>query len=346
MASVSTFPAGFEIVQLAGPIIIAHLADWALFATLTVQLYLYYQAFPNDRLFSKCLVYGVYSIQLVQIILSTADAFKMFGSHYGDVSALTQVDFAWFTVPFTIALDSIIVQSFYAFRIFILSKSRIIPAFIVLASTAVCVDGFIDAISTFKAGNLTTLHGREISTTFAVCTRVSETIPSLNTFLVLIPFDLLNPVLTGLQLTKTNTGFRRTNALVSKLIRLTIETGSLTAVVALTTLILFFAFPGQVYYTTLANIMPSMYANTMFAVLNSRFKIVGGRSTETSSIDLISFPTHLQNIGTMPGTATQRGPVVSIDREIFFNRDMALDSPVEMKAVRPAFLCTIRCAEN
>jgi hypothetical protein len=65
---------------------------------------LYYLAFPNDRLFTKCLVYGVYSIQLVQIILSTVDAFRMFGSGYGDVSALTQVDFAWFTVPFTIAL--------------------------------------------------------------------------------------------------------------------------------------------------------------------------------------------------------------------------------------------------
>ncbi|KAF7344204.1 hypothetical protein MVEN_01710900 [Mycena venus] len=240
----------------------------------------------------------------------------MFGSHYGDISALTQVDFAWFTVPFTLALDSIIVQSFYAFRIFVLSKSRIIPAFIVVASMAVSVSGFINAGLIFKAGNLTMLNGPGISTTFGVALSGSALI------------DII------IALTKNATGFRRTHALVSKLIRLTIETGSLTALIALTTVILFFAFPRKVYYTTLANIMPMMYANTMFAVLNSRFKIVGGRSTETSSMDLISIPTRLQNIGTMSGATTHcRGPVVSIDREVFLDRDGALDPPVEMKAV-------------
>ncbi|KAJ7829411.1 hypothetical protein B0H14DRAFT_3873057 [Mycena olivaceomarginata] len=317
----SALPPDFEIVQLAGPILIAYLADWALFATLTFQLYLYYLAFPNDRLFTKCLVYGVYSIQLVQIILSTVDAFKMFGSGYGDVSALTQVDFAWFTVPFTIALVALIVQSFYAFRIFVLSKSKIIPAFIVAASMAVSVSGFINAGLIFKAGNLTRAHGRSIETTFAVALSGSALV------------DIIIAVSMTYYLMRNDTGFRRTHALISKLIRLTIETGSLTALIALTTLILFFVFPDKVYYTALDNIMPMMYANTMFAVLNSRFNIVGGRSTETSSMDLISFPTHLQNIGTMSGATAHRGPVVSIDREAFSDRDPSLNSPVEMKAI-------------
>ncbi|KAJ7252925.1 hypothetical protein C8J57DRAFT_1077236, partial [Mycena rebaudengoi] len=301
--------------------IIAYLADWALFAALTVQLYLYYQAFPNDRLSYKCLVYGVYSIQLVQIILSTMDAFKKFGTHYSDVSALTQVDFAWFTVPFTIALDSIIVQSFYAFRIFILSKSKIIPAHIVVVSLYRVIVSSRSS-STVPVG----LSMQDLSS--KVCNILSACDSQF-----LIRFDLMNAVLTGLQLTKKDTGFRRTHALISKLVRLSIETGSLTALIALSAVILFFAFPRGVYYTTLNNIMPMLYANTMFAVLNSRFNIVGGRSTETSSMDLLSIPTFLQNIGTMSCATAHRGPVVSVDRQVFLDREMSSDVPMEMKAV-------------
>ncbi|KAJ6484668.1 hypothetical protein C8R45DRAFT_775309, partial [Mycena sanguinolenta] len=225
---------------------------------------LYYEAFPNDRLFIKCLVYGVYSIQLVQIVLSTVDGWRMFGSGYGDLSALTQIGFAWFTVPFISALDALIVQSFYAFRIFVLSKSKIIPAFIVVVSL------YRNIVSS-RTGNLTNVTGRRISTTFGVCTAISETTPPAFSGSALT--DITIAVCMAYYLTKKNTGFRRTQALISKLIRLSIETGSLTALISLATLILFFTFPDKVYYTVPDNIMPMMYANTMFAVLNSRFSI-------------------------------------------------------------------------
>lgn len=60
---------------------------------------LYYEAFPNDRLFTKCLVYAIYCIQLVGIILITVDAFAIFGYGFGDSVALLGIHFAWFTSP-------------------------------------------------------------------------------------------------------------------------------------------------------------------------------------------------------------------------------------------------------
>jgi len=320
MASVPAFPPGFEIVQLSGPLIIAYLADWALFATLTVQLFLYYQAFPKDRLLTKSLVYAVYSIQLVQVILATISAFKMFGSHYGDISALTAVGFGWYTAC-AMALDSLIVQSFYAFRIYMLSKSKIIPALIAIASMAVSVSGFITARSTLE-GNITTVTGRSISTTIAVYLSGSALI------------DIIIAVCMTYHLTKRGTGFRRTHALISKLTRLTIETGCLTALTALITLILFFAFPGKIYYMMPADIMPMMYANTMFAVLNSRFTILGGRSMDMTSTDLIPIPAHMRITGTMSSATTHPpGPVVSIERQIFSDGARSINAPVELKTV-------------
>ncbi|KAF9009848.1 hypothetical protein BDZ89DRAFT_1047719 [Hymenopellis radicata] len=64
------------------------------------------------------------------------------------------------------------------------------------------------------------------------------------------------------QLAKYDTGFRHTQRLILKLIHLTVETGTLTAVGALLDLILFFAFPFQ-----------ELYANAMIIVINARLKI-------------------------------------------------------------------------
>ncbi len=101
-----------------------------------------------------------------------------------------------------------------------------------------------------------------------------------------------------------NTSFPQTQILVTKVIHLTIETGSLTgiyflhpplsqadhclilAVVALATLILFFVFPHQTFYVTPALVISKMYANTIYMVLNSRIQIMGGRDTYTSSTDM------------------------------------------------------------
>jgi hypothetical protein len=49
---------------------------------------LYYQAFPHDRFWTKCLVCAVYTIHLVEIILVTLDVFRTFGYGFGDISAL------------------------------------------------------------------------------------------------------------------------------------------------------------------------------------------------------------------------------------------------------------------
>jgi hypothetical protein len=83
--------------------------------------------------------------------------------------------------------------------------------------------------------------------------------------------------------------------------------------VAVTTAVLFYAFPERLYYITPVNIMSMVYANTMLAVLNSRFHISGGRSTQTSSTDVsFSLLLHVWNTGTVAGPASHRGPFISI----------------------------------
>ncbi|KAF8209203.1 hypothetical protein K438DRAFT_1572783, partial [Mycena galopus ATCC 62051] len=79
--------------------LLAHFGHWALFSALAVQLYLYHQAFPNDKLFIKCMVYTIYAIKLAGTVLPTRDAFITFGYGFGDVSTLLRIGTYWFTCP-------------------------------------------------------------------------------------------------------------------------------------------------------------------------------------------------------------------------------------------------------
>ncbi|KAK0460329.1 hypothetical protein IW261DRAFT_1614700 [Armillaria novae-zelandiae] len=133
-----------------GPIIVAVLLHWRLFGSLSVQLYLYYLAFPKDRQFTKCLAYVV---EFDQTTLVTHDAFLEFGSGFGDIEALTEVHFNWLIVPVMSAVVSFVGQGFYAYRIFILSRSEIIPAFVICISLTSSVAAIITGVYSFEANN-------------------------------------------------------------------------------------------------------------------------------------------------------------------------------------------------
>ncbi|KAJ7764256.1 hypothetical protein B0H16DRAFT_1526512 [Mycena metata] len=311
----TTNSSGFVIVEISGPLLIAFAMDWALFAILTVQLYLYYQAFPNDRVFTKSLVYTVYCISLMQAIFVTIDAFDIFGYGFGDPSALTHSKFAWLTAPVFGAIVACIVQSFYAFRLYRLSGSRIVPSILVFAALGICAAGIFGGVILRKSLKQDVAKiGVHVPTGLAV-----------TTVLFLVGAALIDVTIAGCMtyyLIKTDTGFRQTHALVTKLIRLSIETGVFTALLTVLILALFFGIPGKGYYAVPGYVISTVYANTMFAVLNSRFHILNGRAYVPTSDILISIPSHLRD--------TVGRQVVSITREEFSDRS---NPPIELKKI-------------
>ncbi|PBK84755.1 hypothetical protein ARMGADRAFT_1088211 [Armillaria gallica] len=139
-------PAGYPIAELTGPYIVGALLNWGLFGTLSVQLYLYYLAFPNDRRFIKYIVYGIYVVEFGQTMLIAHDMFAIFGYGYGDLDV------------------------FYAYLIYVLSKSRIISMFIICVSLTSSVVAMLIGIEYFKVGSITKLNSGNRRTYIAVGT--------------------------------------------------------------------------------------------------------------------------------------------------------------------------------
>ncbi|KAJ7604443.1 hypothetical protein DFH06DRAFT_314711 [Mycena polygramma] len=313
MVPVSSLPPGIGIAELAGPVLVGYLLHWGLFGTLSIQLYLYYQAFPNDRLFNKCLVYTIYAIEFVQTMLMTDAAFSSFAYGFGDVSALDDVHFEWLTVPVMSGIVAFIGQSFYAYRLYKLSKSRWLPLLIVVISLTSTVGAFCAGSFSFKVGADLALVQSKSNYGIGIWLGGAAFV------------DIMIALLLTYYLWKHDTGFRGTHALVARTIRLTIETGSITALVAITDVTLFFCFPGKPYFIAAGSILPKLYANTIFAVLNARFQIAGGRGS-TCDKDFVSFPSFIRNPdgNRRRGSAACHadGPVVSVTREVFADREL------------------------
>ncbi|KAK0468790.1 hypothetical protein IW261DRAFT_1573396 [Armillaria novae-zelandiae] len=272
-------PAGFPIEKLCVPLIVGYLLHWGLFGALSVQVYLYYLAFPKDKKFAKYLVYGIYIVEFVQTVLFTHDAFAEFGYGFGDIEALTAMNFNWLTVS-------------------------------IMSAVAMIAGAY-----SFSKKSVTDLSARKVSIAVGIWCGGSALC------------DIIISICMTYYLMRSNTHFRRTRILVSNLIRLSIETGTMTAVVVLLALILFLAFPHQTFYGAPSLIIPQLYANAILMMLNSRIQIVGGRDTYTSSADMSITTTMAREIasqsteGTQPADRIQgQVPVVVITQDVFSDR--------------------------
>ena len=65
---------------------------------------LYYLAFPDDRVYTKGLVYGIYLLEVIQSVLMVEMAFRNFVTRLGDVEVFDQVETMWSSVPIFTAI--------------------------------------------------------------------------------------------------------------------------------------------------------------------------------------------------------------------------------------------------
>ncbi|KAJ6566530.1 hypothetical protein B0H19DRAFT_1374071 [Mycena capillaripes] len=242
----------------------------------------------------------------MQTIVLTHDGFAAFGYGFSDIAALNKVRFYWLTSPVVGGLG----QSFYAYRVYVLSsRSWTIPVLIVAISLVSNVSALTCGVLLSKITDANQLNeNRTLSAVEGVWLSASALC------------DIIIAVFMTYYLLKTGTQIRQTRVLVSKLTRLILETGSVTAVAALVAVTLWFAFPGSLYYAIFGLSMPTLYGNATLVVLNARFHILGGRRNFQSASDTLSAaPIEFRNSGTNGGTTSHAGhsPLIIIQRDAF-----------------------------
>ncbi|CAL1710561.1 unnamed protein product [Somion occarium] len=258
------------IAQLTGPLLLGHFFNWGLFGALTVQVYIYYLAFPNDRPIPKTLVAFTYAIELLQTVLSTRDAFRNFGSGWGNMIELDAVGWLWFSVPVLGSIISCTSQLFYAWRIWILSEKIWVSIIIAILALMQCGTGIYSGVFAHQIGVFSQVQERAYRTT---------TVWLGGTALC----DVILAASMIYYLYKSSTGFRGTATLLTKFIRVTVETGLTCATFAILDLALFLAFQQNNYHLAPSIALSKLYSNSLLVVFNARVRIVGGRNPDHST---------------------------------------------------------------
>ncbi|KAH9918047.1 uncharacterized protein B0H18DRAFT_681518 [Fomitopsis serialis] len=261
MAS-SVLPAAHSLDGLAGPPLVGYFFSWALLGVLNVQIYLYYVKFQKDHTFLQVLVYAILALEWIQTILLTVDAFDSFVYHYGDPAALTSTNRpGWFSLPLLCGLVSTPVQCYFAWRIWKLFRTVILCGILVFFSIVQLIFGII---------TVTGVQLRDVSTTSEI--GLSRTALAVDCIFLggSALVDAIIAVAMTILLLRLKNGMLKTDMMINKVIRFGVESGILTASVAIIGLVLAMGCPGKLYYEPVIYILSKLYANTFITNLLNR----------------------------------------------------------------------------
>ncbi|PBK89250.1 hypothetical protein ARMGADRAFT_1033332 [Armillaria gallica] len=242
-----------------------------LYGILCDQVYIYYISFPKDNLASKTVVYLLWLTETVQTATNIYYTFDTFCYDFGNLSGLDDVHITWFTIIILsgFAVVGCIAQLFYAWRMYKFSKKArwlcVILSGIAFTQFAAAICCGIEVRNSGHYSNLQ--KNSKVAVTVMIWLGGSVL---CDTAIALCMTYLLS---------RAQTGLKSTRKLLSRLIRLSIETGTATAAIAAVHMALYLSAHNNNNLTVPANCSVKMYSNTVLAVCNSRMtgRIRGGR---------------------------------------------------------------------
>jgi len=242
--------------NITGPTLLGILFNWGLMGVLAVQLYLFYEN-SKDRWAIKTLVYVLALLDIMQTVMVTADAFYWFVYGFGNPIQLDHPFLNSLDVPILDSIISLIVQAFYCWRIYFLRKGMVIPILILIVSLAQSSAGILTGVRNYQIGHLS------LSSEYIV----TETIWLAGGAVA----DVAIAVVLAWTLLSGRNGSRPAyNSMLSRLIRLIVETNALTAGVAVVAIALFWGFPGTALVSVPIAIIGKLYTNCLLALFNNR----------------------------------------------------------------------------
>ncbi|KAI0044337.1 hypothetical protein FA95DRAFT_265312 [Auriscalpium vulgare] len=258
--SSSPTPPMVNIAPSTAPLLFGSLGNWCLYGALVIQVYMYNLSFPDDRKLLKILVYGIFAIETVQTALNGVDLYHWFGSGWGNFEAISNGNYSPMDVPFVSGIVSFIIQVFFCHRISTLNKSLWWLTILIAISLLQAIGGMGSGIQ-----GLT-----KPSPEYVKRTKILVYLWLLGDAVADV---MIATSMTILLLRVRNPHFPSSNRVLSKLVRLTIETNIVSASVAVITLILYAAIPAHPYFFIPAFTVSKIYSNTLLVTLNNRTAI-------------------------------------------------------------------------
>ncbi|CCF53987.1 hypothetical protein NDA11_000710 [Ustilago hordei] len=223
-----------------------------------VQAYIYYVHFKTDKPFMRYFVLFLVVADTANAIFDQVFMYQYLVSNFGNLTYAAKSNRSFAADPVTTGVIAFSTQLFFAWRVYKLMHSKIMPALISVGALV----SLLSAIGT--------TIGVEIVLYFNEFHKFQVVV------ILWLGFAALTDVLiTGslvFTLNKSRTGFAATDDVITKLIRMTLQTGAFTTLFATIDLILFLASTSTLHLVF--NLpLAKLYVNSLLSTLNARVTI-------------------------------------------------------------------------
>jgi hypothetical protein len=195
------------------------------------------------------------------VCCSAADVFYWFGSGYGNLEHLNSVYISPFDTPLLGSIVAFIVQLFFCYRIWTLRKSDwyiVMCVVIGMVSILQLIGGVAGAVSVHHNKFFSVV--RAVDKVYAELWLVGEAVADV----------LIAVTMTYLLIGSHNEFTMQSRSIANRIVRLIVQSNSLTAGVAVISVIFFLSFQGANYFIASTVVLGKLYSNTLLATFNHR----------------------------------------------------------------------------
>lgn len=227
-----------------------------LYGISVTQTYLYWNNFSRkDAWYISSFVAFLFVADTVHTGFTLAYIYNCLINHFGDGDFLSRADWLFATDPALTGIIGGTVQIFFAWRVKILTGNIYLALTIVACSFASLLCGIATAIACgIVPAFVDFLKFKSVVTIWLAASSVSD---------ILITCTLV------FHLRKHRSGFTSTDSQVDRIIRLTVQTGLLTAIWAFADMILYLLEP-TAWHLMFNFALSKLYTNSLMSSLNSR----------------------------------------------------------------------------
>ncbi|KAJ7913881.1 hypothetical protein B0H13DRAFT_460036 [Mycena leptocephala] len=245
-----------QIDMIVGVYLLGVLFNTFLYGLVLSSFLTYFNTKSNDPLWIRAVVWSLLFTDTIHSAIEIYGAWQTGVEDYGNLASFATV--SW-TIPFTAVATSvvaIITQSFLMYRVFFLTRSKVLVGFI-------CVSSILGLAFGCTAGVM-----------FGIITEVAKFGPIVPYVVLWLSFqsasDFLITTSLVIVLARSRAGFRNTDTAINRLICGAIETGTFASVFALADLFSFVFFRNTNLYAMFAFPIGRIYTNTLLHTLNTR----------------------------------------------------------------------------
>ncbi|EJD48104.1 hypothetical protein AURDEDRAFT_163072 [Auricularia subglabra TFB-10046 SS5] len=240
------------------PVAAAHLAAMyigqqlatLLFGATIVQAWIFAKHCGNDPMYLKALVAVIMLLGTVVGVLMPTALYYTLMSAVGDSFALTSAHWTNRVLPFIMGPIMSIVQWFYGFRLYRLTKSIPLLSIILLLGLSPLTLGFAGAVTERTTGGNSSL---------------SQAI-SCASLVIMVVCDAIITIAMVHYLQNHRSGIKSTETMLSSLTNYTLASGLITCVAACLDFITYLAVPQRGVYVAISYLLPHLYTNSLLAL--------------------------------------------------------------------------------